>query len=80
MRALSAIADAPQGGRNVALLRRATLMGGYLAAGAIGEAEVERELVAAGTAAGLPRHEVVATIKSGIRRGLQRPIEWEARR
>jgi hypothetical protein len=70
------VADAPAGGRNFALLRRATLIGGYVAAGVIGQPEAERELIAAGMAAGQSRAEAASTVRSGLRRGAARPIEW----
>lgn len=76
MRTFHVVADAPSGQRNFALLRRATLIGGYVAAGVIGQAEAERELIAAGTAAGQSRAEAQSTVRSGLRRGAARPIEW----
>lgn len=79
MRALtgsfSAIASAGPGQRNAALLRRATLAGGYVAAGMLGLQEAERELIAAGMAAGQSRAEALSTVRSGLRRGALRPIE-----
>lgn len=75
-RAYDAVASAPRGARNSALLRRATLLGGYVAAGAIGSAEAERGLIAAGVAAGQSHSEATSTVRSGLRRGKTRPIEW----
>lgn len=76
MRSFNAVADAAPGTRNSALLRRATLIGGYVGAGAIGREEAERELIAAGTAAGQSRAEAQSTVRSGLRRGEARPLEW----
>lgn len=76
MRSFGVVADAAPGTRNHALLRRATLMGGYVAAGAIGPDTAERELIAAGLAAGQSRSEALSTVRSGLRRGAERPIEW----
>jgi hypothetical protein len=75
-RSYDAVATAAPGTRNSALLRRATLVGGYVAAGAIGRTEAERELIAAGVAAGQSRAEAQSTVRSGLRRGEARPIEW----
>ena len=76
MRSYHVVADAAPGTRNSALLRRATLLGGYVAAGALDQASVERELIAAGVAAGQSRAEATSTVRSGLRRGVARPIEW----
>jgi hypothetical protein len=76
MRSFPTIAGAAPGTRNSALLRRATLLGGFVAAGAIDRGVVERELVAAGIAAGQSRSEATSTVRSGLRRGEERPIEW----
>lgn len=70
------VADAPPGSRNFALLRRATLIGGYVAAGMIGHAEAERELIAAGVSAGQSRAEAQSTVRSGLKRGESRPLDW----
>ncbi len=75
MRSFNAVAHAGPGQRNAALLRRATLLGGYVAAGMIDQSQATRELVAAGTAAGQSIAEARSTVASGIRRGLTRPIE-----
>lgn len=76
MRSFPAVSGAAPGTRNSALLRRATLLGGFVAAGAIDRNTVERELVAAGIAAGQTRSEASSTVRSGLRRGEERPIEW----
>jgi hypothetical protein len=76
MRSFPTIASAAPGTRNSALLRRATLLGGFVAAGAIDRGIVERELVEAGIAAGQTRSEATSTVRSGLRRGEERPIEW----
>lgn len=76
MRSFPAVADAPPGGRNIALLRRSTLIGGYVGAGVLGQADAERTLIDAGMAAGQSRAEATSTVRSGLRRGLERPIEW----
>lgn len=76
MRSFNVVASAPPGERNFALLRRATLIGGYVAAGAISRQEAERELIAAGTNAGQTVAEATSTVKSGLRRGEARPVEW----
>lgn len=76
MRSFDAVRSAAPGTRNSALLRRATLLGGFVAAGAIGRAEAERELVTAGMIAGQTRAEATSTVRSGLRRGEDRPIQW----
>lgn len=76
MRSFDAVRAAGPGTRNSALLRRATLLGGFVAAGAIGRAEAERELVTAGMIAGQTRAEATSTVRSGLRRGEDRPIQW----
>lgn len=76
MRSFDAIRSAAPGTRNSALLRRATLLGGFVAAGAIGRAEAERELIQAGMIAGQTRSEATSTVRSGLQRGEQRPIQW----
>jgi len=76
LRSFHDVATAPSGARNFALLRRATLIGGYVAAGAIDQRQAERELIAAGEAAGQSRAEAQSTVRSGLRRGMERPIEW----
>lgn len=75
MRSFNAVAHAGPGQRNAALLRRATLLGGYVAAGMIDQGQAMRELIAVGTAAGQSLAEARSTVASGIRRGLSRPIE-----
>ncbi len=75
LRSFDVVAGAGPGQRNFALLRRATLMGGFVGAGMIGADEVERELIAVGMAVGQSRSQAQATVRSGIRRGLERPFE-----
>jgi hypothetical protein len=74
----------PAGGRNAALNKTAWKLGQWVAAGALDQALVEDALFAAAERNGLvsdpkdgPR-KTRATIRSGLRAGLQRPIDLAA--
>lgn len=55
-----------QGGRNTALFHACLRMLAYIDEGQVSPAEVEKDLRAAGTSAGLPSREVDSTIRSGL--------------
>ena len=76
MRSFREIDCAPAGQRNQTLHRRAVLIGGFVGAGALDRSMAERELVAAGLAAGQSRTEAQSTVRSGLNAGEQRPIAW----
>lgn len=64
---------APEGERNDTLNRAAHSLGKLVGASALDRAEVERELLAAATACGLPASEAKATIRSGLNAGASDP-------
>jgi hypothetical protein len=70
-----AVRAAIVGGRNYALLRAATTVGGYIATGAIDEDEARAQLSAAGLDVGLDSKETARTIASGFRRGKAHPLQ-----
>ena len=70
--AVAIIQYAGPGGRNTALNKAAYRMGRWIAAGLIGEGEVELYLTSAGLSIGLDRLETKATIRSGIRSGFRK--------
>jgi len=76
MRSFREVEAAPRGQRNAALHRRAVLIGGFIGAGALDRGTAERELIAAGLAAGQSRAEAQSTVRSGLRAGELRPIAW----
>jgi hypothetical protein len=78
IRSFDVTANAAPGTRNQALHRRAVLVGGFVGAGALDAATAERELIAAGIQAGQSQSEASSTVRSGLRAGVQRPIEWRA--
>ena len=71
------LAATAQGGRNNRLFVAAAKLGGFVAAGVLHQADLERELEAAAEACGLTRDKglpsVRATIASGLRHGLLNP-------
>jgi hypothetical protein len=69
-----AVRAAAEGGRNYALLRAATTVGGYIASGAIDEDRARNELTAAAVDVGLGAKETARTIASGFKRGMAQPL------
>ena len=68
-----AVAHAPEGGRNDQLNRSAFALAQLVAGGHLSQTLVESVLLQAGLHAGLRNSECVATIRSGMRAGLQHP-------
>ena len=68
-----AVAATSEGTRNDRLNIAAVKLGGLVAAGCFGRAEVERELEAAAARCGLPANEARATIRSGLDAGIKTP-------
>ena len=70
------------GGRNTALNKAAWKLGRWVAAGALEQADVEDELYSAAEVNGLVaddgERQCWATIRSGLSKGLQRPINLHA--
>jgi hypothetical protein len=77
------LATAAPGGRNNALNGAAWTLGGWIAAGALGQTDVEDALYAAAERNGLVgddgERQTWATIRSGLGSGLQRPVDLDAR-
>jgi len=76
------LAAVPLGGRNAALNQAAWSLGRWIAAGALEQTEVEEQLYGAAQRNGLPsddgeRH-TWATIRRGLIKGLQQPIDLTA--
>ncbi|MCH7780707.1 MAG: bifunctional DNA primase/polymerase, partial [Acidobacteria bacterium] len=67
------VRDAPDHTRNDALNRAAYSLGQLVGGGVLDQALVERELTAAGEAAGLKPNEIAATIRSGLTSGMLEP-------
>ncbi len=76
MRTFGITAGAPHGQRNETLHRRAVFVGGFVGAGALDRSTAERELIAAGVAAGQSSSEARSTVRSGLNAGERRPLEW----
>jgi hypothetical protein len=80
---LANLASVGPGGRNAALNHAAWTLGGWVAAGALGQGEVEDGLYAAAERNGLlvddgPR-QTWATIRSGLGKGLFEPKDrWKS--
>jgi hypothetical protein len=76
------LARQPEPGRNNALNHAAWTLGHWVAAGALAQGEVEDALYAAAEANGLVaddgQRRCWATIRSGLGKGLQRPIDLDA--
>jgi hypothetical protein len=68
------VRDESEGARNYALVRAATTVAGFIAGGEIGAEDARAVLTEAGLAAGLGEGETRATIESGFRRGVSRPL------
>jgi hypothetical protein len=81
-RLIDELARVPAGGRNAALNKTAWKLGQWVAAGALAQSEVEDALYAAAEANGLVAddgsRQCWATIRSGLSKGLQRPIDLDA--
>lgn len=69
----NAVRSAKEGTRNRTLNKAAFALGQLVAAGLVERRVVEIELLDAGLDAGLGEREVLATIKSGIEAGLEKP-------
>jgi hypothetical protein len=67
------VAAAPVGTRNHRLNLAAWRLGRLVAGGVADEAVVRDALLAAGIAAGLPRHESAGTVRSGMAAGMRNP-------
>lgn len=63
-----------EGGRNECLNRAAYLAGGYVAGGELDRDTTIRALVDAARACGLSYTEAASTIRSGLSKGMRRPI------
>jgi len=68
-----AVAQAPVGTRNHRLNQAAWRLGRLAAAGVVDQAVARNALLAAAAACGLPRHESVGTVRSGMTAGLRNP-------
>ncbi len=68
-----AVASAQEGERNNTLNKAAFSVGQLVGAGALGEGEAEERLMQASRRCGLPHGEAAATIRSGMRAGMQQP-------
>lgn len=76
---LAAIRHAPVGNRNNTLNRSAFILGLFVAAEWLSEADAMKELVKAAAAVGLDDREALATVKSGLSSGIEAG-EQDARR
>ena len=72
-RLFSELAEAGAGERNTALNRVAYRAGRLASAGALDSETIARDLEAVALALGLARHEVVATVRSGLCAGMSNP-------
>lgn len=78
------MATAPEGQRNATLNRAAFSLGTLVGAGALDEHVVVEALAAAAVSASqggaqpMREREVMATIRSGLREGMQRPRSFES--
>lgn len=68
-----AVASALQGRRNHTLVKAAFCLGQLVATGALDAQDVRATLGGAASQCGLHRHEIVATIESGLRDGVKSP-------
>ena len=75
------LARVPTGGRNAALNKTAWKLGQWVAAGALDQGEAEDALYAAAEANGLVAddgsRQCWATIRSGLSKGLQQPLDLD---
>lgn len=74
-RVVDSIAQAAEGTRNVTLVKAAFTAGGFVGAGMVSADKAFEELDAAAEAAGLDKHERIATIKSGLKAGASMPFD-----
>lgn len=72
--ACSDVAQAGEGTRHDVLLRKARMVGGYVAAGALAEGEAAARLTDAGLAAGLGGREVSTVVRDGLAHGMREPM------
>ena len=76
------LARVPAGSRNAALNKTAWKLGQWVAAGALGQGEVEDALYGAAERNGLVaddgQRQTWATIRSGLSAGLQQPVDLDA--
>lgn len=75
MKAIHAVQDAPSGVGNDTLNKQAFKLGMWCGAGLLAERDAEAELLAAAQARAIPFREARDTIKSGLRAGLQQPMQ-----
>ena len=75
-----ALRRAGEGHRNDTLNRAAFNLGSLIGAGLLVRATVERHLLSAALAIGLPEREAATTIKSGIEKGISEPRQVPERR
>lgn len=69
----NALAETPEGRRNMTLNKAAYKIGGYVSPGYVSEETVRERLTAAALESGLPKHEVKRTLKSGLEAGMENP-------
>jgi len=74
-RVCDVVRDAGDGTRNHTLNKQAFLVGGLIAAGGLSREEAETALEEAGKAVGLSDEETTATIRSGLDKGMAKPID-----
>jgi hypothetical protein len=79
-RECGAVANAGNGGRNHQLNRSAFSLGQLVGGGELQQSEVVAALLVAADQCGLPRWEVNATIRSGLKKGKQNPRQRPAPR
>jgi hypothetical protein len=72
--AIRAVAASAHGERNVSLNAAAYGLGRLVGAGRLDARRATDGLVAAGEAAGLPRGEVLSTVRSGLLAGVRNPL------
>jgi hypothetical protein len=70
------VAMARDGDRHNTLLRAARTLGGYVQHGFLNENEIVAALGEAARRCGLPEEETSATIRDGLRNGLENPLPW----
>lgn len=75
MRAIHAVQDAPSGAANDTLNRMAFRLGSWAGAGLITSSEAQETLYSAARSRKIPDREARDTIKSGLRAGMQHPVQ-----
>jgi hypothetical protein len=68
------VAQSTHPGRNEILNRAAFVVGGYVAGGEIALEYATTALLEAARLCGLPRREAKATVRSGLRKGMAKPL------